>query len=270
MGICYSQDWPSPAVLPLTGHVFTLVFSAALDVGVLDSGVRKRCSPSAGECPRSANPTVDVTLHSKYTEPEGPELIRQRQQCHWAILEPPWGRLGHFPVLAPHPLHQAHSAPLPPVLWSRIRCRQCNGEGMYGTNSPLEIHEELELNHQQWLLYYTCDLNMSKKTVVLKRDPEGHSGNFILLSHWTVAVSVLWLPSLLLAPDPGCVQGTWEMHSGTVVLMAELVTLKLVLFRKFLRKHLFNCFGQPNVVFLILLTFGETKSSQENTCTCLF
>lgn len=68
MGICHSQDWLSQAVLPFPGDVF----SAALDVGVLDRGVRKGVLPVQV----SANPPVDVTVHSKHTEPEGPELVR--------------------------------------------------------------------------------------------------------------------------------------------------------------------------------------------------
>lgn len=81
------------------------------------------------------------------------------------------------------------------------------------------------------------------------------------MSHWTVAVSV--------SCDPGCVWDTREIHSGAVVLMAELVTLQSVSFCKFLRRHLFNSFGQSKVVFLIFMIFGETKSCQENIRTYL-
>lgn len=59
------------------------------------------------------------------------------------------------------------------------------------------------------------------------------------------------------------------MYSGTVMLVAELVTLRLVLFSQFLSKYLFSSFGQSKAVFLILLISGETKSCQENTDLCL-
>lgn len=70
-------------------------------------------------------------------------------------------------VLSPNPLRQPqgpHASPLLPVFWSLILCAAvCRGRSLYGANLRIssEIHEELELYHQHWLLHHIHYLNMS-------------------------------------------------------------------------------------------------------------